>query len=162
MMAFWGIVAAVENLDQQSGTLVRIWVKRAHRGPMDLRESGMLVAGAGLEGSADQGGRRQVTLIEAGRWKQMMTELHADLDPSVRRANLLVQGIDLGDSRGKLIAIGPCVVRILGETRPCERMEQALPGLRASMSAPWNGGAYGEILAGGWIRVGDEVRWAEI
>jgi MOSC domain-containing protein YiiM len=149
----------MDKPDQQPGKLVKIWVKRAHRGPMDKRESGMLVAGAGLEGSADQGGRRQVTLIAAERWKQMMAELHADLDPSARRANLLVEGIDLGDSRGKLLAVGPCILRILGETRPCERMEEALPGLRASMSAPWNGGAYGEILTGGSISLGDEVRW---
>lgn len=128
---------------------------------MDARDSGVLVAGAGVQGSADQGGRRQVTLIEAERWKQMMSELHADLDPSARRANLLVEGIDLGESREKLLAVGPCVIRILGETKPCERMEQALPGLRASMSAPWNGGAYGEIVTGGPVRVGDAVRWVE-
>jgi len=121
----------------------------------------MLMAGAGLQDSANQGGRRQVTLIEMERWKHMMAELRADLDPSARRANLLVEGIDLGDSRGKVLAVGPCLIRILGETRPCERMEEALPGLRASMSAPWNGGAYGEIVTGGHIRVGDEVRWTE-
>jgi len=128
---------------------------------MDSRESGTLVAGAGLQGSADQGGRRQVTLIELERWQQMMTELRSDFDPSARRANLMVEGIDLTESRGKLLAVGPCMIRIHGETRPCERMEQALPGLRASMSAPWNGGAYGEIVIGGVIRVGDEVRWVE-
>ena len=146
---------------EKPGKLIRIWVKRAHRGPMDPQDSGLLVAGAGLEGCADQGGHRQVTLVEAERWKQMMTELHADLDPSARRANLLVQGINLGDSRGKLLAVGPCTIRILGETRPCERMEQALPGLRASMSTPWNGGAHGEIVTGGPISVGDKVRWVE-
>jgi len=141
--------------------LVGIWVKRAHRGPMDSRESGLLVAGAGLQGSANQGGRRQITVIEIERWKQLMAELHADVDPSARRANLLVKGIDLADSRGKLLVVGPCTIRILGETRPCERMDEALPGLRASMSAPWSGGAYGEILTGGPIHIGDQVQWAE-
>jgi len=143
------------------GKLIRIWVKRAHRGPMDPHESGLLVAGAGLENSADQGGRRQVTILESERWAKMMAELRSDLDPSTRRANLLVEGINLIDSRGKTLQIGACTVRICGETKPCERMEEALPGLRASMSAPWNGGAYGEVLTGGPIRVGDEIEWAD-
>ncbi len=157
--SMYGIVLQMDNSDQQQGKLVRIWVKRAHRRPMDSRESGLLVAGGGLQGSADQSGRRQVTLIETERWKQMMADLHSDLDPSARRANLLVQGIDLGGSIGKLLAVGPCVIRILGETKPCHRMEEALPGLRERMSVPWNGGAYGEILTGGPVRVGDSVRW---
>ena len=50
----------------QSGTLVAIWRKRARRGPMDGALAGELVAGRGLAGNADQGRRRQVTLIEEG------------------------------------------------------------------------------------------------
>jgi MOSC domain-containing protein YiiM len=141
------------------GSLIKIWVKRAHRGSMDARDTGILIAGGGLEGSVDQRGKRQVTVIEAERWAKMMTDLGADLDPSARRANLLVEAIDLANSRGKILQIGPCRIRIYGETRPCERMDQALPGLRAAMSAPWNGGAYGEIIVGGAITVGDEARW---
>jgi MOSC domain-containing protein YiiM len=128
---------------------------------MDARDTGVLIAGGGLEGSVDQRGKRQVTVIEAERWAKMMTDLGADLDPSARRANLLVEAIDLANSRGKILQIGPCRIRIYGETRPCERMDQALPGLRAAMSAPWNGGAYGEIIVGGAITVGDEARWGE-
>jgi MOSC domain-containing protein YiiM len=142
------------------GRLIKIWVKRAHRGSMDARDRGVLIAGGGLEGSADQGGKRQVTVIEAERWAQMMTDLGADLDPSARRANLLVESIDLADSPGKILQVGPCRIRIYGETRPCERMDHALPGLRAAMSAPWNGGAYGQIIVGGSIAIGDEARWA--
>jgi len=128
---------------------------------MDPRESAVLVAGAGLEGNANQGGRRQVTLLEAERWAEMMADLGSNLGASTRRANLLVEGISLSDSVGKLLAVGPCVIRLLGETRPCERMEQALAGLQARMSAPWYGGAYGEVVTGGSIRVGDDVNWAD-
>ena len=142
------------------GKLVRIWIKRARRGPMDPRDSAALSPGAGLQGNANQGGHRQVTVLEAERWTEMMSDLGSDLDASARRANLLVQGISLADSRGKLLRIGSCMIRILGETRPCERMDEALPGLRARMSAPWYGGAYGEVVTGGSIGVGDEVNWA--
>ncbi|HXK61019.1 MAG TPA: sulfurase [Acidobacteriota bacterium] len=143
------------------GRLVRIWVKRAHYGPMDAQDAGVLIEGSGLQGNANQGGRRQITLLEVERWAKVMTQLASDLSPSTRRANLLVEGIDLADSRGRILEIGPCRIRINGETRPCERMEQALPGLREALSAPWNGGAYGEITVGGPIAIGDEVKWAD-
>ena len=52
-------------------------------------------------------------------------------------------------------------IRINGETRPCEQMEEAHPGLRAVMSEPWGGGAYGEVITPGVVRTGDTVSWAE-
>ena len=47
-----------------AGSLAAIWMKRFKRGPMDAMLEGELVAGRGLAGNANQGGRRQVTLIE--------------------------------------------------------------------------------------------------
>jgi hypothetical protein len=46
------------------GRLLQIWSKRVHRGPMDALATGELIAGRGLVGNADQGRRRQLTLIE--------------------------------------------------------------------------------------------------
>lgn len=139
------------------GRLEAIWIKRSHRGPMDPVEAATLVAGRGLAGNADQGGRRQVTVIEREAWETMMGELGADLDPAARRANLLVSGVSLRDSRGRILRVGGCRVRLLGETRPCERMDEALDGLRRVMAQPWRGGAFGELLDDGTIRVGDPV-----
>ena len=141
------------------GRLERIWVKRAHRGPMDPVEQARVIEAKGIEDSANIGSHRQVTIIALERWLEMMAELDADVDPSARRADVMVSGVDLEGSRGRLLKIGDCLLRMGGEVRPCERMDEALPGLRAAMAPRWGGGVWGEVLRGGTITVGDDVAW---
>ena len=126
---------------------------------MDPAARATFVAGRGIEGNADQGGRRQVTLINLERWHELMDRLGADLETSARRANLVIDSLDLFDSRGRTLRIGSVRLHVLGETRPCERMEEALPGLQAAMRERWGGGAYAEVVEGGVISVGDAVEW---
>jgi MOSC domain-containing protein YiiM len=139
--------------------LEQIWLKRYHRGPMDAAAYATLVTGRGIVGDAVQGGRRQVTLLDAARWQELMDILGLHLDSSARRANLVIEGLDLTESRGRVVCIGKVRLRINGETRPCERMDQAACGLQAAMSEPWRGGAFAEVLEGGDISVGDPVEW---
>jgi MOSC domain-containing protein YiiM len=142
-----------------SGRVEQIWMKRAHRGPMDPVDSATLFEGRGVEGSANFGSYRQVTLIALDRWLAMVAELGADVDPSARRADLLVSGLDLELSRGRLVSAGPCLLRVGGEVKPCERMDEAYRGLRAVMRPNWNGGVWAEVLRGGRVSVGDPVSW---
>ena len=121
------------------GTLRQIWIKRMRRGPMDRGERATLVRGCGLEGNADQGGKRQVTLIEEELWQKCMQELGVSLDPSLRRANLMVSGVSLAGSRGRILRVGSCRLRVRGETTPCERMEEACHGLQEAMRG-WGSG----------------------
>ena len=144
--------------DLVTGTLEAVWIKRFKRGPMDPADEAILVAGRGIVGNANQGGSRQVTVIAREAWDTMMSELGADLDPAARRANLLVAGLSLRDCRGKVLRIGEVKLWLVGETRPCERMDEALPGLRRTMGHPWRGGAYATVVEGGPIRVGDVAR----
>ena len=111
---------------------------------MDGAERAMLIAGRGIVGNANQGGTRQVTLIDLERWQELMDRFGADLDTSARRANLVVDGLDLFDSRGRTLRIGATRLLIRGETRPCERMDEALPGLQNAMRERWGGGAFAE------------------
>ena len=141
------------------GTLEHIWLKRGKGGPMDAVDTALLEAGRGLRGSANRGGRRQVTIISQARWAELMGELGTDLLPSARRANLMVSGIDLENSRGRVLRVGDARLKINGETRPCEQMEEAHAGLQALMRERWGGGAFAEVLDGGEIRVGDTVEW---
>jgi MOSC domain-containing protein YiiM len=126
---------------------------------MDPLTDATLEAGRGITGDANSGGRRQVTIIERERWDAHMAALNAKLDPSTRRANLMVSGFPLANSRGRTLRIGSSRIRIFGETKPCERMEEALPGLRRTMYDNWGGGAFGEVIEGGLITIGDEVEW---
>jgi MOSC domain-containing protein YiiM len=142
-----------------AGRVDGIWVKRAHRGPMDARESGVLIAGKGLEGNVDRSSRRQVTIIEREVWEALMRETGAVAPPSTRRANLMISGISLADTRKRVLRIGAARLEIAGETKPCERMEEAVPGLRAAMYANWRGGAFAMVVVGGPIRIGDTVSW---
>jgi MOSC domain-containing protein YiiM len=41
-------------------------------------------------------------------------------------------------------------------------MDEALPGLRARMAVDWGGGVFAQVLEGGEISVGDEVRWEDL
>ena len=74
----------------------------------------------------------------------------------------MVSGIDLANSRGKFLAIGDTLIRMYGETRPCNRMEEAQPGLQQALDPDWRGGAFGEVIKGGSIKVGDKVRWTDV
>jgi len=139
--------------------LHQIWIKRVHRGKMDGAERATLVAGRGVAGNANQGGKRQVTLIDLARWRALMESCGADLDPNARRANLVIEGLDLFDSGGRTLRIGATRLLVHGETAPCDRMDETLPGLQRAMRERWGGGVFAEVIEGGEISVGDEVGW---
>ena len=144
------------------GKLEAIWVKRAKQGPMDANDVVELVANHGIRGNANVGGRRQVTIIEKEIWERLMEKMSGDLDPWRRRANLMVSNFPLINSRGRTLRIGNCRILIKGETKPCNQMDEALMGLREAMFPDWQGGAFGQVLDDGEIRVGDEVSWEEL
>jgi MOSC domain-containing protein YiiM len=121
---------------------------------MDPCDRARVIAGRGLQGNTNQGGPRQLTIIASEMWSAVSG---GGLDPAARRANLMVSGVDLTDSRGKILRIGSVRIRLNGETRPCERMEEAAAGLQKAMETPWAGGAFGEVLDDGEVAIGDAV-----
>ncbi len=143
------------------GRIEAIWLKRMKRGPMDPVSTAKLVAGRGIVGNANQGGRRQVTIIERELWERATSEIDSDAPPTTRRANVMVSRLPLAEARGRTLEIGECRIRVFGETKPCFQMEEAVPGLQQALKPEWRGGVFGEVLVGGEIRVGDAVRFAD-
>jgi MOSC domain-containing protein YiiM len=141
------------------GRVEAIWIKRAHRGPMDSVNEATLVEGRGVAGSVDRSRRRQVTLLESEVWRACMVELGVERDPSLRRANILLSGVKLAHTRGRVLVIGDTRLAVGGEVTPCERMEEAVPGLQAALRPDWRGGVFTQVLEGGVIHVGDQVEW---
>ena len=129
---------------------------------MDAVSVALFVVGQGLEGSIGRSSLRQVTLIEKERWDEQMATLGGSVDPGSRRANVMLIGIGLPHTRGQVLKLGPDVrLAIGGETTPCERMEEALPGLQELMKSNWGGGAFAQVITGGRVAVGDVAVWDE-
>lgn len=143
------------------GTLERIWMKRAHGGPMDPVASAEVETDKGIVGDANHGASRQITIISGDAWDTVVAELGAEVDPASRRANLMVRGVALKETRGRILQVGSCRVLVQGETRPCHIMDEAHQGLREALSPEWRAGVYGKVVRGGAIRVGDAVGWAD-
>jgi MOSC domain-containing protein YiiM len=149
------------TVDDPPGRLEGIWIKRAHGGVMDGRDSATLHSRKGIVGNADWGGWRQVTIIEKERWEAITAGLGVTLDPATRRANLMVSGIDLAESRDKTLLIGSVRIKMVNQTTPCNQMEEAQAGLEEALRPDWGGGAFGYVVDDGEIHTGDEVRWVE-
>lgn len=145
-----------------TGRIENLWIKRAHRGPMDSVREAKLVPGQGLQGSVGRSRRRQVTLLSQEAWESATATLGRDPGPACRRANILVSGIDLAHTRGRVLIVGSCRIAIGGELTPCERMDEAAPGLREALRSDWRGGVFGQVLEGGPVSVGDSVTWEQV
>ena len=142
-----------------TGRVEELWSKRAHRGPMDSMREATLVAGQGMHGSVGRSRRRQVTLLAREAWEAATAVLDFRPGPECRRANVLISGIELAHTRGRVLRIGACRLAVGGELTPCERMDEAAPGLRDALRPDWRGGVFAEVLEGGIVRVGDPVTW---
>jgi MOSC domain-containing protein YiiM len=136
-----------------------IYLRPSSRTPVRSVDRARLVPGSGVEGDHAGGGNRQITLLDLGAWKEACSELRVELDPGARRANVVIDGLDLAHSRGRRLVLGDAVVEIVGETVPCRLMEDTQPGLMEALRPDWRGGAYGKVLEGGEIAVGDAVRF---
>ena len=106
-------------------------------------------------------GKRQVTVLSKSSFDAACAEVGKELDWTTRRANLLVDGIELEDKTGNYICIGDLVLEITGETAPCYRMDEQCDGLKEALKPAWRGGVTCRVIREGIIQLGDFVTVAE-
>lgn len=111
----------------------------------------------GVAGENRRSGRRQVTVLGLEGWQAACRDAGTDLPWTTRRANLLLEGVALPETKGRRLRIGEVLLEITGETAPCNIMESAHPGLRAALKPGWRGGVTCRVLEGGRVRVGDSA-----
>lgn len=137
---------------------MKIFLRPSARAPVREVAEATAVAGVGLEGDHAHGGRRQVTLLSVEGWREACEALGgADLSPGARRANLRVEGVDLGASIGRRLRVGPAAVEVTGEAEPCQRMDDVQAGLMDALGPRVRAGVYGVLVSGGPLRPGDPV-----
>ena len=141
-----------------SGKVLAIARRAATRAPMELLEEAAVTVQAGVAGDARGTLKgRQVTVLCKESWDAACADLGQELPWTIRRANILVDGLDLANSVGKSIRIRDLTLAITDETDPCQRMEEQVTGLRQALTPDWRGGVTCVVTSDGGISVGDSV-----
>ena len=136
-----------------AGRLIGIARRSAPRAPMETLEAGTVSIERGLEG--DHKGpkfpTRAITILAREDWEAAVADLTDLAGPvrlawTVRRANLLVEGLRLPRSRGSILRVGAVELMVTAETSPCRRMEEAHRGLLKALSPDWRGGVTCRVI----------------
>lgn len=148
------------------GRVAGIYVGPEREKPMEWRDDVRAVEGRGLEGdryfsrsgsfSGNSGNGRQVTLIESEAVEAAAREYGIELDASETRRNIVTEGVPLNHLVGKEFRVGQAVLRGMRLCHPCEHLESLTRG-KVRESLVHRGGLRSEVVAGGTIRVGDEI-----
>src|SRR3954465_6518067 len=91
-----------------TGTLAGIARKAFPGAPMEVIERAFLSTALGVTGDArgivkNGKDKRQVSMMELGDWQGALAELGADVPWQMRRANLLVDDLDLPQQGGAVL-----------------------------------------------------------
>ncbi|MGK0440968.1 MAG: MOSC domain-containing protein YiiM [Pseudohongiellaceae bacterium] len=145
----------------QPGILCWIGLRPKHKEAMQSVTECMALQYLGLEGdhrsTKTPGTGRQVTLISKEFIQQISHFSQTpDLNPSLLRRNLVVEGINLNAIRYQQFSIGDALFEAGALCHPCSQMETALGrgGVAAMLG---HGGLCCKILKSGTIKIGDKL-----
>jgi MOSC domain-containing protein YiiM len=149
------------------GRVESVYITDRAEAPTQTVSEVLAVAGRGLEGdryftssgtySNHPGDGRHVTLIESEAIDALSRDYHVVLDPGLARRNIVTRGIALNHLVGYDFRLGRVIVRGTRLCEPCAHLEKLTqPGTLRGLIH--RGGLRAEILVGGIIRVGDEIR----
>jgi MOSC domain-containing protein YiiM len=150
-----------------SGQIVSIHITPKAEADMAAVDAVRAVPGRGLEGdryfehtgtySETPGTGRDITLIESEQIEVVEKELGVRLNPGDSRRNITTRGVSLNDLVDREFHVGEVLVRGMRLCEPCDYMQKRA-GVDGLMKAlVHRGGLRVEIIAGGTIRVGDEI-----
>ncbi len=134
-----------------------LWIKQHAGAEMCAQDELQLTLEDGVVGGAPTVKDRQVTVLTIEAWRAACDEVGETFDPGRRRANILVDEVNVTEMTGRRLRIGDTLLHICFETWPCEQMDAIKPGLRRALETHWRGGVCCEVVEGGVIRIGDSV-----
>lgn len=147
-----------DSVNNQTGIIRSIAWRPIDSDPMAEIEKCTVIPKRGMDCENRKHGKREVTLVSVQSWKDVCNDMGQEIPWTARRANFLIDGMDLSSTIGKTIAIGPSVhVHVHKETKPCHLMEDQYTGLKEALEPDFRGGVHGQVTAGGEIQIGDEV-----
>ena len=148
----------------QTGLVTQIFIGPEEGAPMKPVDEVGAITGRGLEGDRyfepgeeghDPG--REVTLFSSEGLEAGRTTSGLEITPEDMRRNLMTEGVSLSSLIGQRFAVGDVLLEGLDENPPCSHLQQ-LAGKPLLKPMIDNGGIRARIVAGGTIRVGDEIR----
>ena len=167
-----GTLRALTRRFPRPGRLDRIVLRPARRVQAVSVAAAMALEGRGLQGDRSalrsggsrDGGKRQVTLIQAEHLSVIAAlAAVAEVDPLGLRRNLVVSGLNLLAARSLFkdqplrLRIGAEVVlELSGPCEPCSRMEELL-GAGGYNAVRGHGGLTARVVSGGTLQVNDVV-----
>ena len=141
------------------GRLTGIARRDKKRAPMETLEQAEVSKETGVASdSRGKPGKRPVTVISARAWREVCAELGQEIPWTTRRANLLVDDIDLPQSEGAIMEIGEVRLQVTMEVDPCFRMDEQVDGLTEALKPDWRGGVGCIVLQSGSVSIGDAVK----
>lgn len=135
----------------------KVWIREEKRGPVLGRDALELITGEGVVGDHKRGAKRHVTIVFEDDWAAAVAELGRPVDPSARRANVLVSGGGGRELVGRRVRLGGAELEIRGIVEPCHRMDEAADGLQAALRPDGRAGIWGVVLSGGSVAPGDSL-----
>jgi hypothetical protein len=150
-----------------TGTVEGLYVAPAAEARCEAVETVDAVAGRGLRGDRYFDGRgtfgspgatgHELTLIEAEALEALAADTGIALDPADARRNVVTRAVDLNALAGRRFAIGDVEIAGRRWCEPCAVLQRlTVPGVLRGLVH--RGGLRADIVRGGTIARGDEVR----
>ena len=141
------------------GKIIAIATRKKTKAEMDEHSSATISFdnGVGQDSRGKKRNNRQVTIMTSENWHSTCKELGKEIPWTTRRANILIEGIELKDLKECQLKIGTAIVEITGELEPCNRMDAQFEGLTQILAKDWRGGVTCKLIQEGEIYLNDKV-----